>query len=268
MLYSSQYGAIPGLTTATETYESALRWGNDTMGVLTGALIAAAALDTTNTPTSELRVGLVMGIITATGQWTNYSAVATDGSGVAQGILPVGLRTTDLLTGVTQQRFYAMLVGGPVQASKLLGLDAVARQQMADSFMFDDNFSGNHWYPWKQIVTKTANYTLVASDNFTLFNNAGATGAVTFTLPAIASGNGYYFGFAPEVTNQNFLITSAEGGNIIWLNNLAQNTLAFQTGSQIAGGFLVFYTNPGSTKWIVENRSAGASASTQTITPS
>jgi hypothetical protein len=262
MLYSSQYGAIPGLTTATETYESALRWGNDTMGVLTGALISAGSLDPGNTPTTELRVGLVMGIITATGQWTNYAATNIDGSGVAQGILPIGLRTTDLLTGVALQRFYAMLVGGPVQASKLIGLDALARAQMADSFMFDDNFAGAHWFPWKQIVTKTANYTIQPSDNFTLFNNFGAVVPVTFTLPAIASGNAYYFGFSAEVLAQNLLVTSAEGGNIIGFNNITANTVAFQSGGAIAGGFFAIYNNPGSTKWIVENRSAGANTVT------
>jgi len=64
------------------------------------------------------------------------------------------------------------------------------------------------------------------------------------------------------VLAQNLLVTSAEGGNIIGFNNITANTVAFQSGGAIAGGFFAIYNNPGSTKWIVENRSAGANTVT------
>jgi hypothetical protein len=150
-------------------------------------------------------------------------------------------------------RFYAVLVGGPVQAAKLLGLDLMARQHMR-GFVFDDifNIPGNHWYPWKRFQNKIANYTIVANDNMSMFDNTGAVGEVDLTLPAIA--NGYNFGIRCQAA-QTFKFISAEGGNII-------GTSATQSSVSIAaiGGVIYIYTNPAGTKWIVEQHG------TQTIT--
>lgn len=254
------WGLPPGITAAVETYEAAFRWGPAGLGIITGGYIDAGATDPNNTPTFELRPGLVMGQKTATGTWTNYSPTATDGSEVATGVNITGIRMQDILTGAGVARFYGILVGGPVQTQKLLGLDLMARQQM-DKFMFDDpvTYPGLHWFPWKRFQTKTANYSLVASDNFSLFDNTGAAGAVTFTLPAIA--NGYQFGFRGVVA-QNLAVTSFEGGNIIALNNAAANTLTFSTGGQQIGAFVTVFSNPGATKWIVMNDSAGSATIT------
>jgi hypothetical protein len=166
-----------------------------------------------------------------------------------------------ILTGVNAQRFYGVLVGGPVQATNLIGLDLMARACMSDHFWFDDalNFPGNHWFPWKRFQTKTANYPVVAADNFSIFDNTGALGAVTFTLPPIA--NGYYFGFR-GAANQNLIVASTEGANVIALNNLVANSVAFQTGGQIIGGVFHVYSNALGTKWIVEAPSAGVTAVT------
>jgi hypothetical protein len=132
---------------------------------------------------------------------------------------------------------------------------------MSDHFWFDDalNFPGNHWFGWKRFQSKTANYSVLPTDNFSMFDNIGATGAVTFTLPPIA--NGYLFGFRVQA-DQNVLVTSNEGGNIVAFNNASANTLAFQTGGARIGGNLTFYTNAAATKWIIENNSAGANTIT------
>ncbi len=128
-----------------------------------------------------------------------------------------------------------------------------------DKFIFDDSaglgsIPGGHWYPWKRFQTKTANYTLVATDNYSRFDNVGATGAVTFTLPAIA--NGYYFGFS-GVVNQNIIVASFETGNIVALNTATANSVAFQTSGQIIGANFIVYSNAAGTKWFVQNESAG-----------
>ncbi len=229
------------------------------MRLYTGAYISASATDPTNVPTTTLRPGLVMGIVTATGQWTNYSATATDGSNVAMGILPIGLRMSDVLTQTTVAKFYAMMVSGGVKAANLLGLDLMARAQLSQRFVFDDNFIGNNRFDWQAFVSKTANYQILASDNFTLFDNTGAVGEVDFTLPAIA--NGYQFGFS-TIADQTLKVISTEGTNIVAFNNASATSVAFSTGGSKIGGGFVIYSNPGATKWIVQNASAGANTIT------
>lgn len=259
------FGNAPGIGAVIEEFQQAFTWGPAAWLRYTGGQILATAIDAGNTPTTTLRPGLVMGIQTATGNWTNYSPTATDGSQIALGVLPVGLPMVDPLSGLTQTKNWGILMAGGLQATKCLGLDLFARVNLRPQFLFDDFITGvpqgAFRFQYSNFVSKTASYSVLATDNYTLFDNTGATGAITFTLPAIA--NGYMFGFR-VVANQNVLITSNEGGNIIALNNAAANTLAFQTGSQLIGGNIMLYTNPAGTKWIAENSSAG----TNTITVS
>lgn len=252
MLMTDSYGIVPGLTTSRETYEAEFRWGSQFQGVFANALIDGSSLDTGNTPTFELRPGLLLGQVTATGKYKQYSPTSTDGSEMAGAILIEGLRMLDF-SNVATDRFYAVLVGGPVQATKILGLDLQARQQM-DKFIFDDigNIQGNHWYPHKRFLTKTAAYTIVAADNFTMFDNTGASGTVVLTLPAIA--NGYMFGLRAQAA-QILRFTSNEGSNVIGtgLTDSSVSVVAI-------GGVIWIYSNPAATKWIVEQHG------TQTIT--
>ena len=190
--------------------------------------------------------------MTATGKYINYSPTATNGSEVASAVLIEGLRMLDFSNNAVD-RFYAVLVGGPVQKSKLLNFDEMARAQM-DKFIFDDigQMMGGHWFPWKKFATKTANYSIVAADNYTMFDNVGAAGTVVLTLPAIA--NGYLFGLRAQAA-QILRFTSNEGSNVI-------GTSATDSSVSVAaiGGVIVVYSNPAGTKWIVEQRG------TQTIT--
>jgi hypothetical protein len=254
MLMTDSYGITPGLTTSRETYEAEFRWGSGFQGIFSNALISGSAVDVGNTPTFELRPGLLLGQQIATGKYLAYTPGATDGTEVASGVLIEGLRMLDF-SNIPTDRFYAVLVGGPVQAAKLLGLDLNARQQM-DKFIFDDifNIPGNHWFPWKRFQTKTANYTLLPTDNFTRIDNTGAGGEVDIVLPPIA--NGYYFG-AYCMANQVLKFISNEGNNLV-------GTTATQSqvsGTAIGAGFEV-YANPQGTKWMVSNLSSG----TQTLT--
>ena len=257
--FFSSFGNAPGMGSAVETYEAAATWARHPMLLWSPAIISSAAVDSGNTPTTTLRPGLVMGIISASNTWTNYSPSATDGSQIAQGILGVALPMLDPFTSSTQAKNWGMIVGGPVQSSKLINLDLQARASMSPYFRFDDNLLGNYRFPWAQFTSKTAAYQVLSTDNGALFDNVGASGAVTFTLPALA--NGYYFGFRVQA-DQSVTVASSEGTNMIALNNASASSVAFSTGSQKIGGMVVVYTNPGATKWVVENRSAG----TNTIT--
>jgi hypothetical protein len=258
-ILSSMYGNLPGFGSVSETYERAIAWGPYPR-YFTPAYIGSTAADPTNSPTWELRVGLVMGKQTATGTWVNYSPTANDGSQVAAGVLVQGLRMQDVFPpGINTPKFYAIMVSGGVQAANLIGLDNQARAQMAPHFIFDDNLPGNSDYEWLAFATKTASYSLLPTDNFTIFDNTGAAGAVTFTLPAIA--NGYKFGFK-VVADSNLLVTSNEGGNVIGFNNAAASTVSFQTGGARIGGGFILFSNSAGTKWHVQQISAGANTVT------
>ncbi len=255
---SSMFGHLPGMGIVVESFEAATTWGPYPR-YYTPAYIGAGAADPGNVPTWELRVGLVMGKQLATGQWVNYSPTANDGSEVAQGVLPLALRMQDVQTGINTTKFYAIMVSGGVQAAKLIGLDNQARAQMSEAFYFDDNFPGNQQFPWQRFQTKTASYAIQPADNLSHFDNIGATGAVTFTLPPIA--NGYYFGFRC-VANFNLLVTSTEGANIVAFNNASASTISYQTGSSLVGGGFEVFSNPAGTKWFVVDYSAGANTVT------
>lgn len=259
MLLNDSYGMVPGLTTSRETYENEFRWGSQFQGVFSNALLDGAARDSGNSPTHELRPGLLLGQVTSSGKWKEYSATATDGSEVAAGILVEGLRMQDF-EGNNQDKHYAVLVGGPVQATKVLNLDLMARQQMSN-FIFDDigGLPGNHWFPFKRFQNKTAAYTVVAGDNYTLFDNAGAGGSITYTLPALAAG--YMFGFR-GVADQEFVVGSAAGNDIIAFNDAAASTITITTAGEHIGANLWFYTNAAGDAWILENHSAGANTIT------
>lgn len=262
-LVSSLFGNAPGLGAAVETFEQAWSWGPYGSLIWTPGQIYSGAVDSNNTPTTNLRPGLVLGL-NSSGQWTNYSATATDGSQIAAGILPIGLTMLDFLTSTGQSKVFGIVIGGRIQASKLIGLDLMARAQLSPRFIFDDfptNASANSGsrFPWNNFVTKTAAYQVLATDNYTLFDNTGAVGSVTFTLPAIA--NGYCFGFRAAAA-QNVLVSSSEGSNMIGFNNLTASTVAFQSGGATIGGMFIVYSNPAATKWIVETASAGANTVT------
>lgn len=259
MLVSSQFGNVPGLGTAIETFENAVTFGINAQLKWWNGYISSTARDTTNDPTWRLRPGLILGKIAATGQWTNYSATATDGSEVASAILAYGMPMYDYLTGTYVSKYYAIIIGGNVQSANLYGLDGQARAQMSSRFTFDDDLSGDQWFPVKKFRSKTADYTVLAADNFTLFDNTGASGAVTFTLPTLANGLAFWFKVAAD---QTVTVASAAGNDMIAFNDASASSVAFSTSGQKIGGGVLVYANPGATKWLVEDISAGANTIT------
>lgn len=98
-------------------------------------------------------------------------------------------------------------------------------------------------------VAKTADYTILPADNGTLFTNAGAAGAVVFTLPAIAKG--YFLGFF-VVANQNVTVASAgSNDNIVVINDAAADSVAFSTNNEKIGGYVELFTSLAGDKWYV-----------------
>jgi len=257
---SSFLGNYPGQYDYIESQEAAVTWGIQAQLKLWNANIDSTAADPTNSPTWRLRSGLIMGVIAASGTWTNYSATATNGSQVARGILLYGLRMQDVWSGVNTPKFYQMAIGGNVQTANLIGLDGQAQAQLTPAFTFDQSVQVGG-YPSnlpRVTVAKTANYQILSTDNGTSFSNAGAAGTVTLTLPPNAPGLSFTFN---AVVAQTLKVASTEGGNIVALNNAAANAVAFQTASQIIGGSMIVYSTE-SGLWIVQNVSAGGNTIT------
>lgn len=249
MFRSDQWAAVPGFTTASETYENYFGWGHKTLGVIIGGQISGAARDSGNTPTTVLRPGLLLGQIAASSLLAQYSPTATDGTQLVHSILMVGVRMQDL-DAVNQNRFPWMLVAGPIKAANLIGLDNVARRQMRGRFLFDDDYANKFGGGPLREVSKAADYVVVASDAGTLFT---ATAAVNFTLPALAAGLGPLEFL--NLADSNMTVTSAAGDDIVWDNDAAADSLAFSTASHKIGGRLRFMVNAAGTKWYVENLS-------------
>lgn len=116
---------------------------------------------------------------------------------------------------------------------------------------FQDVFGYSDPSGWRAEVAKTANYTVLPSDNGKLFTNTGASGAVTFTLPTRAAG--YKLGFF-VVADQNVTVSSAAGDDMVTVNDASADSVAFSTSNEKIGAYVVLFTNAAGTKWYVDKR--------------
>ena len=246
-IFAYDWGRTAGPGAEKSEPQNPFAWGTRALALVFGATIDGATRDAAASPTSVLRVGLLLGVVTSSKKWKQYDPTATDGTQVARGILATpALRTVDI-DGSNQDKAAAVIVGGPVVASKLYNLDALARAHMYNRFIFDDDLAGN-MFGWRQVIAKTANYTVTAADNGTIFTNQGAAGAVNFTLPTIA--RGLKFRFFVEA-DQNLTITAAAADTLVVFNDAAADSIAFSTASEKIGGCFEVIANADATKWLV-----------------
>lgn len=252
----------PGVGALLETVEKELLWGGDTgklIAIYKNGVVDGASRDSGNTPTTILRPGLVLGKLTSGGQYTEYDPAATDGSEVAEAILPIEIRAQDF-DSTDADRHLLLLVGGNVKAAQLIGLDVIARAQLGRQFIFDDDLGGNT-NPTTLVVAKTADYTVLAADNNKLFTTQGAGGTVNFTLPAID--RGLRFRFFSEAAGA-MTVTAGTADTLVAFNDLAADSIAFATAVEIIGGAVEVIANADETKWLVFVN-LGAETQTPTI---
>jgi len=247
--------AVPGFQDARETVERSILWGQAgnerPPAILFRAVIDSATVDSGSTPTTDLRPGLVLAQL-SDGSFTNYDPTsATAEQRVAVAINALGLRMTDIDANAVD-RFCTVLVGGAVKAGQLIGLDYQARQQLSQNFIFDDDLQGQPHEHTGVLWVATAQ-TLTASQSGLLIATTG-TGAVTHVLPAIATSEGVKFEFL-NMADQNLIIASAEGDNIVAINDVAADSLAFQTASEKIGARLQIecVRTAAGLKWIYKN---------------
>lgn len=252
----SNVGVGPGIQEAIETFEREICWGKWEQLRSTSAQVDAATIDAGNTPTTILRPGLLLGKIAATGKLTHYDGDATDGSDVAVAILKQPYSMVDL-GGTTRELFVDVLIGGPVKAGMLYGLDIQSRKQLAGAFYFDDEAANCRFGNYLKQAAKTADYTVVAADDRTLFTTKGASGAVVFTLPAPTLAlKGMLVGFFNEA-DQNMTVNCATNDLIVTFNDLAADSVAFSTSGQKIGAMVEFTPNFDGTKWLCLPRLSG-----------
>lgn len=255
MLQGDLLSTLAGMSDIFQTTEREFRWGTSNHGgaQFIGGVILSSSTDSGNTPTTTLRKGLAMGRITSTGKLTPYSASATDGSEIPVGFL---MADVDMLnaSGMAVDKTCVLMVAGPVLAAQVLpAITTNMRKHLHPRFIFNDDLTGSK-NPWRQMVVKTADYTVVAgTDNGKVFTTMGASGAVNFTLPAIgASILGEHYKFISEA-DQTITVT-APANKLVIFNNLAATSGAFSTAGNKIGSVCEVYANSDGTKWIFEQQ--------------
>lgn len=123
-----------------------------------------------------------------------------------------------------------------------------------------DNLAYTH-----KTLKKTASYTVLLEESGCLFDTTGATGAVTFTLPKATEATGaiYYFFCAAD---QNMIVTtpSGEADTMVVFNDIAADSVAYQTTSKKAGNGLTIISD--GTGWLVFEQYYLQAAGVLTIT--
>lgn len=256
-----QFG-IPGSTTALTSYENQFIWGGDVTKVqviMANVIVSGAARDAGATPTTVLRSGLIMGRISATGLLIECDPTATDGSQVPVGILNVELLAVDPLTQVATNRAATIVALCPVKAANIyiMGVALIGhayefqmrRQLVALGFKFDDDLSGAVSGTVQRVTTKATDYTVLASDNGTLFQ--ATTADCNFTLPAIQAGLEYEFVMTADF---ELAVTSAEGDNLLVGNDASADSITFTTAGEQIGARVAVKCRlvDGTLKWVVE----------------
>lgn len=262
MFSFDMFGTAPGhfLTPFNEVVNSTnITWGRLDHQTYLPYVIDGSARDAGNTNfTDVLRPGLLLGkVITGTdkGKMMQWNPSATDGSQKIAGVLMSAQKMQ--LMGSDQDRYTGyILLGGNVKSAGLCipslttdgivgaALEYVVRRQMAYAFKFDDDPMG--YFPGAVVSTVTANKTVLESEAGTLFLSAGA-GAVTFTLPATPKA-GLEYSFYNAV-NQNMTITCATTDIMIVYNDVAADSVALSTASELIGGS--FRVIGDGSKWLV-----------------
>ena len=248
------YGGGSGTGALQSTAQASVLVGRVDVATPGTVPMSSAAVDAGSTPTTYLRAGLLLGKITSSGLYKAYDPASTDGSQVAVCVLAQEMSMLSS-AGTAEVKDAHVALTGVLRASVLVNVDNMARRQLIASgkFLFDDEITGRLAFggvPQSE-VAKTADYTVVAADAGTLFTTLGASGAVNFTLPALAAGLGPFEFLC--LADQNMTVTSAEGDNIVTDNDLSADSIAFSTASHKIGGHIQIWANGPGTKWYWRN---------------
>lgn len=254
--------ATPGFGAALYTTEREILWGRDDQHLpllYRNSIISGAARDAGNSPTTILRRGLILGLVTATGELEEWDADASDGTQNIYAVLNREMRAQDFDAN-NVDRAYSTLLGAPVIAAQLLiqgsafvgHIDEyLARRQMhAMGFRFDDDPQGfKSGLVERYATVADTTDTLTADENGTILNYNNAA-SVTVTLPTIQPGLEYT---VIRSADEEFIVASSEGDNIVMGNDLSADSVTVTTaGEQIGASYTIKSVYFGTTlKWLI-----------------
>jgi hypothetical protein len=281
-----QFQRGPFIGNLVETSENSFYFGTHPLNVYVGGRVDGATRDSGNTVTDVIRPGLLLGMVASTGKLKQWSATATDGSQFIFGILDnPGVKMQ--AGGADQDRFRGtIMIRGLIRPDRLLiggnasygisgnAYEYMIRKQLNDlGFMVqeDSAITGLLGYGtqfgggFRLMQAKTADYTVKAWESGTLFTTRGAAGAVNFTLPATPS-QGLYYGFY-SAANQNLKVTAGTADTMVAINDLAADSVSFETASLKIGGMIEVYGD--GTGWLTRvspGQTSDGTASGQIVT--
>lgn len=111
----------------------------------------------------------------------------------------------------------------------------------------NDNGIGAYRAP----VAKTASYQVLVSDIATVFTNEGASGEVDFTLPKLADVPAGWFCEFFTAADQTCKVVSGDADKMIVHNDLAADSISFETAGDLIGNSVLVRANANHSKWQV-----------------
>lgn len=117
-----------------------------------------------------------------------------------------------------------------------------------------------------RVQAKATSYTVVygTDPSGTIFTNRGASGAVTFTLPAAAQARkGVFYRFV-GIADQNIVVAAATADTLVVINDLEADSLAIQTSSVKIGAEIEVFCD--GTNWIAKGTNVGVGGTAATYT--
>lgn len=128
---------MPGLVVSGDKFAPNYAWIADKEKLVSvSVLLDHAAADAglpAGYPSGTLRSGLLLGKVTATGLFKEYTPAAADGTETAKGILYHAVRLKDPFgnaLAAAQEVFGEMVIAGPVRSDALFLYDAAARTDL------------------------------------------------------------------------------------------------------------------------------------------
>lgn len=232
---------IPGITALVETVEGQI-WAagpdNQHKRYQQKIHLKSTVVDSGNTGyTNQLRPGLAIGRKTSDGLDYAYSPSAVDGTQACLGLLEHSVSM--LRDGVAADRFTHMLTAGIIRnIDDLINVD---KQAMANLLRLGwtvaqptPHGSAFLLHPWTTEF-KAADYTVVDGDHGKML--VAITGAVNFTLPALATVGAGYEVLLYNAVDANMIVTAA--ANTIAYGDAGgavSTTLTFSTANKKMGG--------------------------------
>jgi len=259
-------GNSPGFTSAVESEEAQVWWkgrGNQTQLSDQHIILDDENTDSGNTGiTSTIRGGMILAKETSSGNHYIYAADANDGRQFPTGILE---KHTDLLVDNTKtERFIAQMSSGLYIKNEIIAdagtkgspdLQAQAAL-LRQGWLSDGNGPDGAAFlehPMGVERVSATTKTLVAADNGKMLIS---TAAGNYTLPANNAANVGFKVLVLQTSDNNLVITSAAGDDIIHKGNAAADTVTFGTASEKIGSMVAVelrYIAADTRRWVVQN---------------